>query len=120
MVGVSILRSSAKMSSDKVMDVSGMERFPCDQCAVLARMEPAGKGQPSRYENHEDEDREDDQMHETRQDVGAATAESHEADREGQHQQDGVVHVDAEFESLVQGDRQQRDSGNGETDRGER
>ena len=28
MVGVSILRSSAKMSSDSCTDVSGMERFP--------------------------------------------------------------------------------------------
>src|SRR5262245_6017145 len=100
MVGVSILRSSATRSSDRVTDASGMECFPCGRNAVLARMEPAGKAQTLRNENHEDKDREQHQVDEARQDVGAAAAEGHEADREGQHQHDGVVHVDAKLEAL--------------------
>src|SRR5215211_2408160 len=75
MVGVSILRSSAKMSSDKVTDVSGMERSPCGRCHVLARLRAAGKSLNSWNENEEDEDCEQHHMDKARQDVRAAAGE---------------------------------------------
>jgi hypothetical protein len=59
-----------------------------------------GRRPPSGNEDQEDEDGEQHEVNEARQDVGAPAAEGHQADQEGQHQQDRIVLVDAELERL--------------------